>query len=120
MNFPHQPERDGQRIQPVQPIAGGFHIIRHLLVVVGRLVIDRLDLEENQLLEVSLRPLNPARRNGLSANERSNEQVRVRQHPPNPLQLAERLVGPRQERDTLLPQRQRPRQGIRHKGQEFS
>ena len=93
MDFPNEPKRHGQGGEPDKPVLQRLDIIGHLAYVGDFLLPQPCRLEEQQVGERGLSSLNSARENGLTANEGSDQEVRIRQGSCDAGQLAERAVS---------------------------
>ena len=93
VELPHQPEREWQPLQPGHAVLERRHVVAHLAEV-GRAPLHRRPgLGRQQLPERGLRALDPAGQNGLPADERPDEEVRVRELATLARQAADLAVG---------------------------
>lgn len=64
MHLAHQAERQGQGVQPFQPVLQGSHVVAHLPQVGGAPVYGRAGLGGQQFAQSCLGPLDAAGQNG--------------------------------------------------------
>ena len=82
MHLAHQAERQGQGVQPFQPVLQGGHVVAHLTEVGGAPVHGRAGLGGQQFAQGSLGSLDAAGQNSLLAYEGTHQEVGVGHPPP--------------------------------------